>query len=92
LKEQKPFTQNLRDQFGDQSVEMKKIKYFCTPAVKTPPGDPISNDIEHLVGYQLKGSDLARTVHTNNQFGPELLTTKKPRTLYVPALKTLPSP
>jgi hypothetical protein len=92
LKEQKPFTQNLRDQFGDQSVEMKKIKYFCTPAVKTPPVYPISNDIEHLVGYQLKGSDLARTVHTNNQFGPELLTTKKPRTLYVPALKTLPSP
>jgi hypothetical protein len=34
---------------------------------------------------------LAVTVHTNNQFGPEILTTKKPKTLYVPAVKTLPS-
>jgi hypothetical protein len=84
--------QNLRDQFGDQNVDMKKIKYFCTPAVKTPPGDAISNAVEHLVGYQLKGAQLIETVHTNNQFGPELLTTKKPKTLYVPALKTFPSP
>ena len=92
LKEQKPFMQNLVDQFGAENVEMKKIKYFCTPAVKAPPGDPISNAVEHLVGYQLKGSKISETVHTNNQFGPELLTTKKPKTLYVPALKSLPSP
>ncbi len=84
--------QNLQDQFGNQDVEVKKIKFFCTPAVKTPPGDLISNDIDHLVGYQIKGPELVETVHTNNQFGPELLTTKKPKTLYVPALKTLPSP
>jgi hypothetical protein len=83
-------TQQLDDQFGSQSVEVKKIKYFCTPVVKTPPGLPIVNEIDHLVGYQLKGSDLTETVHTNNQFGPEVVTTKKPKTLYVPALKTLP--
>jgi hypothetical protein len=81
--------QQLEDQFGSQAVEVKKIKYFCTPAQKDAEPPPDFNGT-HLVGYQLKGPALAETVHTNNQFGPELLTTKKPKTLYVPASKTLP--
>ena len=75
------------NQFGSESCEVKKIKFLCAPAVKTPPGLPIVNETDHLVGYQIKCPDFAISVHTNNQFGPEVVTTKKPKTLYVPAFK-----
>jgi hypothetical protein len=83
-------SQSLIDQFGTEAVEVKKIKFFCAPAVKTPPGDLVTNERDHLVGYQIKGAKRAYGAHTKNQFGESFLTTKKPKTLYVPALKTLP--
>jgi hypothetical protein len=81
------FQQSLVNQFGQESVEVKKIKFFCTPAQKgTEPAPDL--DGTHLVGYQITGPDLAVGVHTNNQFGPEFVTTKKPKSLYVPAVKS----
>ena len=81
--------QGLMDQFGTSTVEIKKVKFFCTPAEKDNEngGNGPFNPIDHLVGYQIKGSGITATVHTNDQFGAEALALSKQEILLVPALK-----
>jgi cysteine-rich repeat protein len=76
----------LVDQFQEETLEIKKIKLFCAPAVKNEEGE-LANPVDHLVGYQLKGAKKAFGAHTHDQYGAMHLTTKKPKYLYVPALK-----
>jgi hypothetical protein len=84
----KPYMQQKQDQFGTWNPELKKVKYVCAPAVKNQelPG-PVHPDW-HLVGYQEKLKiDVGAKVHLLNQFGPESVLVRKPKWLYVPALK-----
>ncbi len=77
--------QGLTDQFGSSTVEIKKVKFFCTPVDKN--GEGTGDPENHLIGYQIKGSRINATVHTNDQFGPEGLALSKPEILFVPAEK-----
>ena len=81
--------QQLMDQFGTSTPEIKKVKFFCTPVDKD--GGGIPDPVNHLVGYQIKGPGISATVHTNDQFGPEALALSKQEILFVPAEKN-PAP
>ncbi len=81
--------QGLTDQFGNSTVEIKKVKFFCTPADKD--GSGIADPSHDLIGYQIKGPGIDAIVHTNDQFGPEALALSKQEILLVPAEKN-PAP
>jgi cysteine-rich repeat protein len=95
LQEKKPFMQELLDQFGPHTVELKKIKGVCTPAEKNDENqEPGVLDLRqpyaHFVMYQNKDpnkSEIGARVHLFNQFGPGSTLVRKHKWLLVPALK-----
>jgi cysteine-rich repeat protein len=86
----KDVTENLRDQFEEVPVKVKKPKLLCLPTEKT---HPIINDIDHLTCYKIKRTDgqkhtRVENIHLNNeQFGPEVVSTTKEQYLCVRSLK-----
>jgi hypothetical protein len=86
-------TVTLEDQFGinDGSFDVKKPFLFCTPADKN--GEGITNGIDHLACYKMKGPKLDKddrpAVEVVNQLGTVRLEAQKPFLLCVPTTKTL---
>ncbi len=79
---------DLVDQFGSLTMEVKKQKMLCSPVDKNDEG--IVNDENYVMCYDLKkikGEPKFKKINvfTNNQFGPEELQAKKPKTLCVPS-------
>jgi len=86
----KGVTVTLADQFETTPVEVRKPKLLCLPVDKN--GEGIANPVGHLLCYGIERSDgLKHTpvggIHTNNQFGPGVLSTIKEELLCVPAVK-----
>jgi hypothetical protein len=84
-----PLTATLTDQFGTDTVNIKKLRFFCTPVDKN--GSSITNQTDHFSCYQIKGASLDPAPHvvTTNQFGGSRLFAKKPYLLCVPGSKDL---
>jgi hypothetical protein len=83
----------LSDQFGvnDGMFEVKKPFLFCNPADKN--GEGISNPVDHLACYKVKGPALDKgdrpKVEVDNQLGGLQLEVTKPFLLCVPSTKTV---
>jgi hypothetical protein len=83
----------LEDQFtvNDGTFEAKKPFLFCNPVDKNSEG--ITNLIDHLTCYKVKGPKLDKTqrpnVQIDNQFGTQKLQAKKPFLLCLPTTKTI---
>ncbi len=84
-----PATASLQDQFGNESVEIKKAFLWCNPVSTN--GSPINDSADHLLCYKIKGGKLTPAPHlqTTNQFGVSTLFVKKPFLLCVPGSKNL---
>jgi hypothetical protein len=78
----------LRDQFGEESVQIRKPDLHFNPVDKNEEG--IFDPEVHLVGYRLftEDSEEPRTVVVFNQFGPQRLTTSDAERLLVPSTKS----
>jgi hypothetical protein len=79
----------LEDQFGTQTVLVKKPSRFCTP-VDVNGGDPSApGHPDHLMCYRIKAPRFARvtSIFLNNEFGPVTLDAFKPAELCVPSLE-----
>jgi hypothetical protein len=79
----------LEDQFGTQTVLVKKPSRLCTP-VDVNGGDPSApGHPDHLMCYRIKAPRFARitSIFVNNEFGPGTLDAFKPAELCVPSLK-----
>lgn len=87
----KGITEQLQDQFEQESVDVKKPVSLCLPVAKN--GQPIIDQIDHLTCYQIKRNDHLKhtkvlNMHLNNvQFGPEVVSTVKEDSLCVHSLK-----
>jgi hypothetical protein len=70
-------------------VEVKKVKYVCTPVNKN--GEGIHDPTAHLTCYHVKGTDLSPPpkVEASTQFQTSQLELKKPKLLCVPSTKTV---
>jgi hypothetical protein len=83
----------LEDQFAvnDGNFEAKKPFLFCNPVDKNDEG--ISNLVDHLTCYKIKGPKLDKSQRPNvqvaNQLGTIKVQAKKPFLLCVPTLKTI---
>ena len=89
-----PVQVSLVDQFNQPTVfDVTEIKRLCNPVGKD--GGEIQNPDDHLLCYRVKRAEdeakheKVKNIHTNNQFGPLLLDTKKWRELCVPSEKDL---
>jgi hypothetical protein len=84
-----PSVATLIDQFGNENVEIKKPFLWCNPVEKN--GGSITNEVDHLLCYKIKGlkQDPPPHIQTTNQFGVSTLFAKKPFLLCVPGTKTL---
>jgi hypothetical protein len=84
---------NLADQFGvnDGTFEAKKPSLFCNPVDVNGAG--ISNQLDHLTCYKVKGPKLLPgqrpDVQVVNQLGTVQLTATKAFLLCVPSTKTV---
>ena len=90
----KPIQVTLADQFEYKLFDVKKPKRLCNPVNKNNEG--IINPLAHLMCYTVKRAEgepkhiKMEGIHTNNQFGPLQVDTKKEADLCVPSTKTLP--
>lgn len=83
----------LVDEFVPDEVnyDVKKLKMLFNPVNKN--GEGISNNLSHLVGYDIKESkgepkfDGIRNILVINQFGDLIVDIKKVKTLLVPSFK-----
>ncbi len=84
-----PPTANLADQFGVETVTIKKPFLWCNPVSKN--GGGINNPTDHLLCFKIKGNKPTSFPHlsTTNQFGVSTLFAKKPFLLCVPGSKAL---
>lgn len=79
----------LEDQFGTQSIVVKKPVRLCTP-VDVNGGDVSApSHPDHLLCYRIKAPRFARinSIFVNNEFGAGKLDAFKPAELCVPSLK-----
>ncbi len=83
------------DQFNQPKLfNVKKPERLCNPVDKN--GEGIINPDAHLMCYKVKPAEdepkhiKMKGIHTNNQFGPLQVDTKKEAELCVPSTKTLP--
>ena len=93
------FPKGVQATVGDQFTsppkvfDVKKPRHLCNPVDKN--GEGVKNADAHLVCYQVKGAKgqpkhVRRVgVHTNDQFGPQILGTIKETEVCVPSIKTL---
>ena len=92
----KGITVTVDDQFPDtpKVFKVKKPTRLCTPVDKN--GGGILDPLDHLMCYKVKRAKgepkhtKVSDIHTNNQFGAEVMKTKKLEELCVPSVKTLP--
>ena len=77
------------DQFGSETVSIKKAFLWCNPVSKD--GSGILNANDHLLCYKVKGANLATPPHiaSTNQYGLQQLYAKKPFLLCVPGNKVI---
>ncbi len=81
----------VEDQFEDKLFDVKKPTRLCTPVDKN--GEGIINPDAHLMCYKVKPAEdepkhiKVEGIHTNNQFGPLQVDTKKEAELCVPSTK-----
>jgi hypothetical protein len=80
----------VTDQFGTHSVEAKKAKFMCNPAVKTGNLGDLINPNAHLVCYGMKPVKIGvPNVTTSDQFLNQLLEAKgKAKLLCAPNTKS----
>ncbi len=79
----------LSDQFTTGDVKVRKIDRLLNPIDKNDEG--ISNEITHLVGYQIKAQDKkkgAEKILVANQFGLINLDVKREKLLLLPSTKS----
>lgn len=83
-------TVNTTDQIAtNQAVEVKKLKFVCTPVDKN--GEGINNPNAHLACYQLKAPTLAPrpSVEVSTQFQTSRFQFKKGKLICLPATKSI---
>ena len=89
---------SLKGQFDKDAVRVSlpSINYFANPVSKD--GGEIQNPDDRLLCYKVKRAkgeaklDKVKGLHTNNQFGPELLKTVKEVEFCVPSLMSQQEP
>jgi len=86
----------LVDQFGTTSGTVRAPDRLCNPANKNGEDPLAPADPNHLVGYELRGTDTpylpVRDVTVTNQFGTIQVDLKRLARLLVPAAKSLVAP
>lgn len=82
-------TAALSDQLTNETVDVQKLTFVCTPVDKN--GEGIINPSAHLACYQIRGENLTPRprVEVSTQFQASRFEVKKPKLLCVPATKTL---
>lgn len=82
-------TVTLNDQFGNDNNEVRTPVLFGVPVAKSFNGniEPINNEVDHLVIYQILPRNIAIDVRSNDQFGTFDFRARRARFLAVPTLK-----
>jgi len=86
----------LEDQFGSTSGTIRQPDRLCNPANKNGEDPQAPADMNHLVGYELRGTETPylpiQNVSVTNQFGTIQVDLKRLVRLLVPSSKSLVAP
>ncbi len=90
------FSLSLDDDFGTNTVEVRRPKLLCAPVNKNDEDPSAPGDAEHLVGYEIRrdGRRFERFTEevVQDQFGVLVLDLQRPERLLVPSAKSLTDP
>jgi len=90
------FSLSLDDDFGANTVEVRRPKLLCAPVNKNDEDPSAPGDAEHLVGYEIRrdGRRFERFTDevVQDQFGVLVLDLQRPERLLVPSAKSLTDP
>ena len=90
------FDLGLDDDLGPSTVEVRRPKLLCAPVDKNAEDPSAPNDLDHLVGYEIRrDGPRFEGVHDEivvDQFGTLLVDLRRPERILVPSAKSLNDP